>query len=337
MDNSKTNTTSKRKDDHIHLAKKSAIDACSMDSRFNYEPMIAAHPKDADISSVVFGKKVDAPFWVSSMTGGSERAFELNRTLAKMVGRYKIGMGLGSCRCLMNGNDRFEDFNLRPILGDEVPFFGNIGIAQLEEINSNKQVSDFFLGQLRDLGVDGLIIHVNPMQEWLQPEGDRYYQAPIDTIKKFIDSNSSLKIIVKEVGQGFGPASMKELLKLPISGVEFGAFGGTNFSRLEILRSKRESHQRELALVGHNIDEMISYYNQSDVQGMDVIISGGITNFLDGHYYQQILKANSVIGMAGTFLKHAVDGEEALHYFMEQQMEGVKFASTFLTLKERKS
>ena len=326
-----------RKNDHIALAQESAIASAALDDRFHYEPLLTAHPlASQSISQNFLGKKMRAPIWISSMTGGSERAYSLNRVLAKMANTFGLGMGLGSCRCLMENSDRFEDFNLRDILGGDLPFFANIGIAQLEVLVGDKKMREFFLSQLKALQVDGLIIHVNPLQEWLQPEGDRFTMAPLETIKRFIELVGEMKIVVKEVGQGFGPKSMQELVNLPISGIEFAAFGGTNFARLEMLRGKGSNHQDPLAYVGHHVEEMINFYNSciSDSTDKDIIISGGVSNFLDGHYYKKILKANSVIGMAGAVLKYALEGEDSLHHFMQQQIEGFKFASQFLTVKK---
>ena len=73
------------------------------------------------------------------------------------------------------------------------------------------------------------------MQEWFQPEGDILSMSPIDTIQRFMDQ-FSLPLIIKEVGQGMGPESLKRLLQLPLPAIEFAAFGGTNFARVELLR-----------------------------------------------------------------------------------------------------
>ncbi len=332
-------TAAGRKNDHIALAQQSAIASAALDDRFHYEPLLSAHPSASQsLAQNFLGKKISAPIWISSMTGGSERAYSLNRVLAKMANTFGLGMGLGSCRCLMENSDRFEDFNLREILGDDLPFFANIGIAQLETLVGDKKTREFFLSQLSALQVDGLIIHVNPLQEWLQPEGDRFSMTPLETIKRFIDLMGEMKIVVKEVGQGFGPRSMQELVNLPISGIEFAAFGGTNFSRLEMLRGKGSNHQDPLSYVGHHVEEMIRFFNTctSGNTEKDIIISGGVSNFLDGHFYQQTLKANSVIGMAGAVLKYALEGEDSLHHFMQQQIEGFKFASQFLTVKKER-
>jgi isopentenyl-diphosphate delta-isomerase len=126
-------------------------------------------------------------------------------------------------------------------MGDQ-PLYINLGIAQIEQLlNNNDSVRIKEL--INKLDADGLIIHVNPMQEWLQPEGDRFRQSPIDTIKRVIDI-ADFKIIVKEVGQGMGPASLKSLLALPLEAIDFAANGGTNFALLEILRFIRDKSRK---------------------------------------------------------------------------------------------
>ena len=233
-----------RKRDHIELALKAQTQKSLRDERFYYEPLLSPHPTEkTDLSLTFLDKKCAAPFWVSSMTGGVGEARHINQNLAKLCGEMKIGMGLGSCRVLLESSKYFEDFNLRPLLGNDVPFFANLGIAQLEKLflkNHQTQIIEL----LKSLRVDGLVIHVNPLQEWYQEEGDRFQFSPIETIKKTVDLCKSFdfKMIVKEVGQGMGPQSLKALSMLPIDAIELAGFGGTNFAKLEQLR-KLNAHE----------------------------------------------------------------------------------------------
>ena len=171
------------------------------------------------------------------MTGGTKLAGTINRNLAMACNEFGMGMGLGSCRIIMEDDTYFEDFNMRAIIGDDLPLWANLGIAQIEELVGKKQ-EDKAAELVEKLRADGLIIHVNPMQEWFQPEGDILTCPPLDTIKRFLDS-FSVPVIVKEVGQGMGPESLRELLQLPLQAIEFAAFGGTNFARVELLGTKR--------------------------------------------------------------------------------------------------
>ena len=106
--------------------------------------------------------------WVSSMTGGTAWAKTINHNLARACKDFGMGMGLGSCRSLLHSNDTFSDFNVRPFIGEDLPLYANLGIAQVEELLERGQLRK--VKELVDkLEADGLIIHINPLQEWLQP------------------------------------------------------------------------------------------------------------------------------------------------------------------------
>jgi isopentenyl-diphosphate delta-isomerase len=329
-----------RKRDHIELTQKSQTGKFELDTRFYYEPMLSAHPNDlVDISTTFLDKKIKAPFWISSMTGGVGEARHINQNLAKVCREFCLGMGLGSCRNLLESDKYFEDFNLRPILGSDLPFFANLGIAQVEKIIIDQETQKIF-DLMNRLDTDGLIVHVNPLQEWFQPEGDKFYNSPIETLAKLCEAfvGSNKKIIVKEVGQGMGPKSLKALLDLPIHAIELASFGGTNFSKLEFLRSKGlNSEMESMTKVGHTSIEMIGMLNNfakvnPHYTQKQIIISGGIENFLDGFFLQEQLHFSSIIGQAKNFLAHSENYEE-LKKFTRSQIEGLKIARAFLNVK----
>ncbi len=330
-----------RKRDHIELTAKAQTNGLLVDSRFYYEPLLSAHPNtETDISTTFLGKKMQAPFWVSSMTGGVGEARHINQNLARVCREFSLGMGLGSCRALLESDKYFEDFNLRPILGNDLPFYANLGVAQVEKLVHDQEINKIF-DLMNRLETDGLIIHVNPLQEWFQPEGDKFIYSPIETIAKLSEafSGSGKKIIVKEVGQGMGPKSLKSLLDLSIDAIELAGFGGTNFSQLEYLRTKGADKLEieSLAKVGHTSLEMISILNNllkanPEYIKKQIIISGGIGNFLDGFYLQEQLHYQSIIGQAKNFLTRSENYEE-LRAFTGAQIEGLKMARKFLTIK----
>ena len=167
-----------RKQDHINLSFQAQVDAIALDKRFFYEPMLAPHPApDMDLGLDFLRKRMDAPIWVSSMTGGAKFAKVINQNLAKAVNEFGLGMGLGSCRNLLYDDKHFADFDVRHSIGDRL-LYANLGIAQIEHelaTGSLQKVEEL----LKKLQVDGLIIHVNPLQEWIQPEGDKITQAPL--------------------------------------------------------------------------------------------------------------------------------------------------------------
>lgn len=334
-------TAASRKKDHIELAFRSQVESGKLDDRFYYEPILAGHPEQGSLIPFSFlGKTMRAPVWVSSMTGGTEMARTINHNLARACKEFGMGMGLGSCRSLLFSDETLPDFDVRSIIGHDLPLFANLGIAQLEQLIDQREL--YRVNELIDkLQVDGLIIHVNPMQEWLQPEGDRFLKAPLDTIRTFLDK-IEVPTIVKEVGQGMGYASLKALFKLPLAAVDFAANGGTNFAKLELLRSgesKREIYS-QLALVGHSAAEMVDMTNQLKIELGDqmlckqVIISGGVQNFLEGYYLINKLALTSVYGQASGFLKHARGSYQELSDYVEAQIQGLELATAFLRLKE---
>lgn len=330
-------TASERKLDHIKLAEASRVEGGQLDTRFYYEPMLAGHPHaDLDIGKTFLGKRLENPIWVSSMTGGTGIAATINENLAKACAEFGMGMGLGSCRKLLHDDSYFSDFDVRRHIGDQ-PLYANLGIAQIEHIWKDNSW-DSILQLVNKLQADGLIIHVNPLQEWLQPEGDIYYSKPIDLIKRALDA-LDISLIVKEVGQGIGIESLRELCNLPLDGIEFAAGGGTNFAMLELLRSDEAMKETyvKLANIGHTADDMVGMINQlkdnSPGDMPDLIISGGVKDFLDGYHLISKCNGHSVYGQASSFLKYAMGNYENLQKYVHAQVEGLRLAHTLLTVR----
>jgi isopentenyl-diphosphate delta-isomerase len=334
-----TNLTSQRKKDHIDLAFLSQTE--ERDTRFYYEPFLSAHPSvDSIPKTDIAGKTLSMPLWISSMTGGTEKAGIINKNLAKACKEFGMGIGLGSCRIILKDQAYLSDFNVRQYLGDDLPLFANLGIAQVEELLERNQV-ELITDLVARLDADGLIVHVNPLQEWLQPEGDRIHFSPIDTIKRLLDK-VSIRIILKEVGQGFGPGSFMELFQLPIEAIEFGAHGGTNFATLELQRQEQETKDQlePLTSIGHSAEEMVSFANKaleelgSKALCKNSIASGGIKTFLDGYYLVRKSKANTIYAQASAFLKHATGEYEQLRNYCELQRKGLQTCYQYLKLRE---
>jgi len=328
-----------RKKDHIDLALDPRSIPDFLDNRFNYEPLLNVHPSGDDKAFDFLGKKQKVPLWVSSMTGGTEMAGIINRNLARACNEFGMGMGLGSCRLILDDEACFEDFNMRPIIGDEYPFFANLGVAQIERIIADRQM-DRISELIEKLQADGLIIHVNPIQEFFQPEGDRICRIPIETIKELLEL-ADYPVIVKEVGQGMGPQSLKALLELPIAAIEFAAYGGTNFSLVELLRAGPESREfyKPLAYVGHDTEQMVRMINQLINSGLktecpQLIISGGIRSFIDGYYLMKKSRLPAVYGQASGILQYAREDYETLSEYIHHQVKGLQLADAYLTLKD---
>ncbi len=321
-----------RKEDHIQLAPKARTASAELDGRFNYEPMFFTHPSvDERWKTKFLGFELEYPLWISSMTGGTDHAEKINENLARLCGEFGLGMGLGSCRSLLTDQTRLTEFAVKKWM-EKSPLYANIGIAQLEEL-----VMAGKLGLLHEMvkrvEADGLIIHINPLQEWFQPEGDRFKISPLITLKKFLD-DTSYPVIVKEVGQGMGPRSLKALLELPLAGIELAAFGGTNFTLLENMRGVEEKSREGFIYQGHTAREMVDILNALPTRDKEIIISGGIKTMLDGYELKMKLKANSVIGMASAFLAPALKDYETLRNYFLAQREALLTAKALLERRE---
>jgi isopentenyl-diphosphate Delta-isomerase len=327
-----------RKADHLELAFRSQVEAMMQDTRFHYEPVLVPHPSGRPASVPFLGKQLKAPLWVSSMTGGTLAARKINTNLAKVCHDFGLGMGLGSCRALLKDEAHLPDFDMRDLIGDDLPLYANLGICQVEQLvlSGKTEAISELVSRLR---ADGLIVHINPLQEWFQPGGDRITLPPLDTIRRLLDA-VRFPVVVKEVGQGMGPASLRALMELPLAAIEFGAFGGTNFSKMELLRSSAEGHDtfEPFTRIGETAADMVGYINDIMKGGAVVrvnqfIISGGLRHFLDGYYLSQKLEAGSVYGQASGMLRHARESYEALYRYVEDQVNGLRLAAAFLTLK----
>lgn len=328
-----------RKSDHIFMANFNQINSVEKDSRFVYEPILSGHPGNSLPEVSIGGKTMKVPIWISSMTGGTKEARKINRNLAKTAAEFGLGMGLGSCHALIKDRSSLPDYDFRSVLGDDLPFYVNLGIAQVEQHLKNDGLQTI-IDLVNLVKADGLIVHVNPLQEWLQIEGDRINTPPIDTIKRLLDA-ADLNVIVKEVGQGMGMDSLRTLLKLPLAAIEFGAFGGTNFARMEIKRNTdyNANLYEPLAFIGQTAEEMVLDINHLidheniKVKTPALIISGGLNNFLDGYYLMQKSRLPAVYGMASKFLKYAMIDQQRVNEYTTNQIEGLRMAYAFLKVR----
>jgi len=333
-------TAVSRKKDHIDLAFRSRVESGELDRRFYYEPLLAAHPAAGSLPAFSFlGKTLRSPIWVSSMTGGTALAGKINHHLARACAEFGMGMGLGSCRQLLYSNEHLPDFDVRDTMGAELPLFANLGVAQIEKLFEQKE-TERIPTLLQKLRADGLIVHVNPLQEAMQPEGDIFKRPPLEVVQELLKT-FDFQIIVKEVGQGFGPESLRALLQLPLAAIEFAAAGGTNFAKLELLRSdvaKQEIFEKMTAQ-GHTAIEMLDWANTIQAElgerclTPNLILSGGVSDFLDGYFLTQKSVLPAVYGQASGFLRHAQGDYAELQAYVAAQIRGLELAGAFLKVK----
>lgn len=330
----------KRKQDHIDKTKNAQTNRSTRRQGFHYEPLFGEF-NFTPYHETFLGRTIKAPFWISSMTGGVDAAKVINQNLSKACGEFGLGMGLGSCRPLLDSHDRLSEFALRKNLKDS-PFMANLGIAQLEQLILQNKLSKV-IELVKLLEADGLIVHINPLQEWAQPEGDRYQQPASETLLRVKEAwPVDFKLAVKEVGQGMGPKSLQFLFELEVDAIEFGAYGGTNFTKLERLRADKDSLQNsvptsvkdEFVFIGHTAEEMMRTCcalarNASFIP--EFVISGGV-DLLSGLKLLKSSPQKAVIGQASRFVEHAHDYDRLCEYIVDL-IEAFNMGEKFLKVK----
>ena len=177
----------------------------------------------------------------------------------------------------------------------------------------------------------------------MQPEGDRWELPPLKIIEELLGA-VDFPVLVKEVGQGMGPASLQALLELPLAGIELAAYGGTNFVALELQRHELPFVAADFApltRVGHSAEEMVrwllQFAHRPTRRCSQIIVSGGIRNFLDGTYFCQQLKNSNygaLFGQARALLEYSQQDYTHLQGYLQRQITGLLLARSFLVAKK---
>lgn len=302
-----------RKLDHIDICLKEKVSAhCNYwdDVHIIHNALPEVDMGDIDTSVTLFGKELAAPIIISAITGGFEGAESINRNLAEGAAKAGVGLGLGSQRPAL------VDVNLAPsyevIKEYEVPLvLANIGAPQLID---QKDKTAFGIEEARQViemvDADVLAIHMNFLQEIVQPEGDLRAAGCLNAIGEIA---KEYPVVAKETGAGLSRNVAHELMKLGVAGLDVGGLGGTSFAAVEHHRAKKDGDEI-LTRMGETfwdwgIPTPVSIV-AVDV-GLPMIATGGLRNGLD------IARAVSLGASAGGLARHmllaAVEGADAVH------------------------
>lgn len=227
-----------RKDAHIRICEEGDVqyehEAGFYDVEFVHNALPEISLKNVDCSVRFLGKKLNAPILISGMTGGTQKAGEINKKLAKIAQEKKIALGLGSCRPLLEDETKYDTYNVREICPD-VPLLANIGAVQIKHYDT-KQISEM----VKKLGANALNVHLNPLQEAIQPEGETDFVSVLSSIKKLCEE-LSVPVIVKETGAGISATVAIKLVSAGVKYIEVSGKGGTSWSKVEYERGGRLS------------------------------------------------------------------------------------------------
>ncbi|OIO20855.1 type 2 isopentenyl-diphosphate Delta-isomerase [Candidatus Micrarchaeota archaeon CG1_02_47_40] len=236
---------SSRKDEHVQICKNKEVSykksAGFEDIELLHNAMPEADFSKIDTSTFFLGKKLSFPFMIDAITGGYSGAAELNKRLAKAAEEKKVAFALGSIRAMIENEDARKTFAVRDV-APSIPLLANIGIAQLKQIQAEK-----ILSACESLEVNAIQVHLNPLQEVLQKEGDKNFEGLLGAMADFC-SSSKLPVIAKETGAGISPKVALLLKKAGVKMLNVSGAGGTSWARVEYKRGKSISGFEEWGL-----------------------------------------------------------------------------------------
>lgn len=290
----KSSQTSSRKQQHVEITLSKDVSFRAKTAGFErYDFAHNALPEldlsEVDTSTTFLGKSVSLPILVSSMTGGYKDAMRINRGLAEVCAMKNIPLGVGSQRQALEDPTYHRSFSVVREVAPRIPVFGNIGaseVARLKDASSVQRLAEL-------IQADGFAVHLNPLQEFLQPEGDPRFRGVLDGIAMLV-KNLKIPVMVKEIGAGISGSVARRLIDAGVRIIDVAGSGGTSWAGVEILRrngalkaGKKKFRPRDHAPVFWDwgistVDALMQVAElKARTQGLCVIASGGIANGLD--------------------------------------------------------
>ncbi len=295
---------SARKDDHIRINLEddvqSGITSGLSKLHFIHNALPEVNLEDVQMQQNLFGKSVRVPILISSMTGGSEASFEINCRLAQAAQQTGAALGLGSIRTGLEHAELAYTFQIRKFAPD-VLLLANLGAVQLEygyTVETCQRAVDL-------MEADALILHLNPLQEALQPEGQTRFSGLLSKIEQ-VCRQLQVPVIAKEVGWGISKNTAQQLLSAGVAAIDVAGAGGTSWSQVEMFRGRTEDQveiAREFREWGISTFESILNVKTA-APGLMLIASGGLRGGMD--CAKCLSLGAALAGLARPFLHSAV-------------------------------
>jgi isopentenyl-diphosphate Delta-isomerase len=287
---------------------------------------------EVDTGIKLFGHNLATPFIISSMVGGIEEAKSINRHLAETAQILGLAMGVGSQRCGIDKPETISTYQVRDIAPD-ILLFANLGAIQL----NNGYTIDQCRKAVEMIDANGLILHLNPLQEALQPEGNTNFKGLLSKIEKICRS-IPVPVIVKEVGFGISEPVAVKLVEAGVAGIDIAGRGGTSFSKVERLRSTTivSEEMTPFDTWGIRTAESLTLVRQA-VPNLPVIASGGIRNGVEAA--KAIALGADAVGMGGVLLKAATISSQKVIEFLNEiinQLRTVMFCTGTMRIEQLK-
>ena len=316
-----------RKDDHLTINLEREVSFGGMSGfdryRFVHNALPEIDPGMVDLSTEFLGHPLGAPILVSSMTGGCARGGEINRRLARAAQELGCAMGVGSQRAMIEERSLAASYAVRDVAPD-IPLFANLGAVQL----------NYGLGPedcrraVDAISADALILHLNPVQEALQPEGNRNFADLLGKIER-VCTALPVPVIVKEVGFGISDRVAAQLWDAGVAAIDVSGFGGTSWSAVEHFRANTQLAQRlSRTFVDWGIPTATALRLVRDrLPATPLIASGGLRTGLDAA--KALRLGADLAGYAGPLLQAAAQGEEETIFALRAIVEELRLAMFF--------
>jgi isopentenyl-diphosphate delta-isomerase len=299
-----------RKADHIRINLDENVDSYLTTGLEKYRFVHQATPEldlsAVDMTTALFGRTLRAPLLISSMTGGTQRAREINRRLARAAQAHRIAMGLGSQRAAIQHPELADTFRVRDVAPD-ILLFANLGAVQL---NYGYDL-EHCLEAVEMVGADALILHLNALQEALQPEGDSNFSGLLKKIETVCRA-LPVPVVAKEVGWGISEQAARQLADAGVAAIDVAGGGGTSWSEVEKHRATSASQRRVAGRFrdwGIPTAESILMARRS-APHLPILASGGLRHGID--VAKCIALGASIGGLARPLLKAAALSPEAV-------------------------
>ncbi len=266
--------------------------------------------QEIDLSTDVFGKKLDSPLFITAITGGHPAAKEINKQLAIAAENNGIAMGVGSQRAACEHPELEDTYTIVRENAPDCLLVGNIGAPQLNLAEKAVEILD----------ADILAIHLNPLQESIQPEGDLDARGYLDLISQITDS-ISIPVLAKETGCGISAESAKLLVDAGVDYIDIEGAGGTSWAAVETYRA--EDRYLGETFWDWGIPTAISTAEVVNAVDVPVISSGGIRSGLEAA--KAIALGADAVGMALPFLKNS-SSQQDLNKFIQRFNDSLRIA-----------
>ncbi len=321
--------TERRKDDHIRINLDEDVQFPRVTTglerlRFMHQALPELDLEAVDTRTTVFGKSLSSPLLISSMTGGTERARQINLTLAEAARSAGIALGLGSLRAALEDPALAPTYDVRRV-APNILLFANLGAVQLNYGYGLEQCQR----AVDMVGADALILHFNALQEAVQPEGDSRFSGLLARVEA-ICRGLEVPVIAKEVGWGFSPQAARQLADAGVAAIDVAGSGGTSWSEVEYHRAPTAQHAnvaRAFADWGIPTADSLRYVREA-APGLLVFASGGLRDGVD--IAKCIALGAELGGIAGPFLQAAaqsVDAVNKLIWELSTQLRVAMFAA----------